>query len=125
MDFLALENLFAAKERIDLECFDLILAAQSSQVGRPYGWSVDDGISKRTGGARLVSEAAKLGFGKAIPFDLPTAISSVTTAAFIKQAIKAARDKSAVLLDAVFDERPPVINVQEQTTTRYPESLYH
>ena len=33
----------------------------------------------QTGGTRLVSEAAKLGFGDAIPFDLPTAISRVTS----------------------------------------------
>ena len=33
----------------------------------------------RTGGDRLVQEAAKLGFGAAIPFDLPTAVSSVTS----------------------------------------------
>ena len=32
----------------------------------------------RTGGDRLVEEAAKLGFGSTIPFDLPTAISRVT-----------------------------------------------
>jgi peptidoglycan glycosyltransferase len=32
----------------------------------------------RTGGGRLVDEAAKLGFGSALPFDLPTAISRVT-----------------------------------------------
>jgi peptidoglycan glycosyltransferase len=34
----------------------------------------------RTGGDRLVSEAAKLGFGDSLPFDLPTAISRVTSA---------------------------------------------
>ena len=33
----------------------------------------------RTGGERLVSEAAELGFGAPIPFDLPTAISRVTS----------------------------------------------
>jgi uncharacterized protein YggE len=41
------------------------------------------------------------------------------------QAVKAALSKSDVLLGALFDERPAVINVQEQTTIRYPESLYH
>ena len=40
------------------------------------------------------------------------------------EAVKAARSKSDVLLAALFDDRPPVINVQEQTTVRYPESLY-
>ena len=42
-----------------------------------------------------------------------------------EQAVKAARSKSDGLLGALFDDRPPVINLQEQTTIRYPESLYH
>jgi uncharacterized protein YggE len=42
-----------------------------------------------------------------------------------EQAVKAARSKSDLLLAALFDVVPPVINVQEQTTVRYPESLYH
>jgi peptidoglycan glycosyltransferase len=33
----------------------------------------------RTGGDRLVEQAGRLGFGAAIPFDLPTAVSSVTS----------------------------------------------
>ena len=33
----------------------------------------------RTGGGRLVEEAAKVGFGAPIPFDLPTAVSRVTS----------------------------------------------
>ncbi len=41
------------------------------------------------------------------------------------QAVKAARNKSDALLGAFFDDPPPVINVQEQTMVRYPESLYH
>lgn len=40
------------------------------------------------------------------------------------KAIEAARDKADLLLGAVFDERPPVINVQEDTAIRYPEALY-
>jgi uncharacterized protein YggE len=42
-----------------------------------------------------------------------------------EQAVKAARDKSDLLLGALFDAVPPLINVQEQTTIHYPESLYH
>ena len=41
-----------------------------------------------------------------------------------KQAMEAARGKSDVLLGSLFEDRPPVINLQEQTTVRYPESLY-
>jgi uncharacterized protein YggE len=42
-----------------------------------------------------------------------------------EQAVRAARSKSDVLLGALFVDRPPVINVQEVTTIRYPQSLYH
>lgn len=42
-----------------------------------------------------------------------------------EQAVKAARAKSDLLLAALFAAIPPVINVQEQITIRYPESLYH
>jgi uncharacterized protein YggE len=41
------------------------------------------------------------------------------------QALKAARDKADTLFTALFHDQPPIINVQEQTTVRYPESLYH
>ena len=41
------------------------------------------------------------------------------------EAVKAARGKADALLGTLFSDRPPVINVQEQTTVRYPESLYH
>lgn len=40
-------------------------------------------------------------------------------------AVEAARAKADVLLGAVFEDRPQPINVQEQTTVRYPEALYH
>ena len=39
-------------------------------------------------------------------------------------AVDAAREKADVVLGAVFDERPAPINVQEETTVHYPESLY-
>jgi uncharacterized protein YggE len=41
-----------------------------------------------------------------------------------QQALAAARGKADVLLP-LFGERPPIINVQEKTEVRYPESLYH
>ena len=41
------------------------------------------------------------------------------------QALKAALGKSDTLLGALFAKRPPIINMQEQTAVRYPESLYH
>lgn len=40
------------------------------------------------------------------------------------EALKAAKAKSEMLLGAVVKKELPVINVQEQTTVHYPESLY-
>lgn len=42
-----------------------------------------------------------------------------------EQALQAALSKADLLLGTLFDHRPPAINVQEETTVRYPESLYH
>jgi uncharacterized protein YggE len=42
-----------------------------------------------------------------------------------QQALAAARSKAELLLGTLFSDLPPVINVQEQTTVRYPESFYH
>jgi uncharacterized protein YggE len=41
-----------------------------------------------------------------------------------QQALDAARGKADVLLGAMFEHRPPAINVQEQTQVFFPESLY-
>ncbi|MBC7855723.1 MAG: SIMPL domain-containing protein [Pirellulaceae bacterium] len=42
-----------------------------------------------------------------------------------EQALSAARGKADMMLKVLFTEQPPVINVQEQTTVHYPDSLYH
>ncbi len=41
-----------------------------------------------------------------------------------EQAVKAARSKSDQLLGVLFEVLPPVINIQEETTVHYPETLY-
>jgi uncharacterized protein YggE len=41
-----------------------------------------------------------------------------------EEALQAARGKSDMLFKPLFEIRPAVINVQEQTTVRYPETLY-
>jgi uncharacterized protein YggE len=41
-----------------------------------------------------------------------------------QEAVKAARAKVDALLGTLFSEKPPIINVQEKTTVRYPESMY-
>lgn len=42
-----------------------------------------------------------------------------------EKALTAVLAKSDLLLKALFAEKPPVINLQEQTTVQYPVSLYH
>ena len=42
-----------------------------------------------------------------------------------EQAVKAARGKADLLFTTLLNEVPPVINVQEQTTIRFPETLHH
>jgi uncharacterized protein YggE len=41
-----------------------------------------------------------------------------------REAVKAARAKADDLLAPLFDGKLPIINVQEKTTVRYPESMY-
>lgn len=40
------------------------------------------------------------------------------------EAVKAAREKSNIMFDALLEKRPPIINVQESTRVHYPKSLY-
>ena len=40
------------------------------------------------------------------------------------EAVKAAQEKSVTLLGALFEQQPPLINLQESTRVYYPESLY-
>jgi hypothetical protein len=41
-----------------------------------------------------------------------------------QEAVKAARAKADALLAPLFDGKLPIINVQEKTTVRYPDSMY-
>jgi uncharacterized protein YggE len=42
-----------------------------------------------------------------------------------EKALAAARGKADTMLKVLFTQQPPVINLQEQTTVHYPDSLYH
>lgn len=42
----------------------------------------------------------------------------------LREAIGAAKEKSEIVLSGLFDERLPVINVQEKTVAYFPDSLY-
>jgi uncharacterized protein YggE len=72
-----------------------------------------------------VNRAFQEGVTDIIAFDYWSKDLDEVKVAARAQALKAAQDKADVLLGAVFEKRPPAINVQEQTTVRYPDSLYH
>lgn len=112
-----------------------------------YEWSVekqsnvDVGIERRTGfrmqtnvhlaakgdseAQAAIDAAFQEGVTDIIAFDYWSKDLDDVKAAARAQALKAAQSKAEVLLGAIFEKRPPAINVQEQTVVRYPDSLYH
>jgi len=112
-----------------------------------YQWNIekqgntDVGVEKKTGfriqtnvhlavpndanAVKAFTVAFEHGVTDIIAFDYWSKELDETKIKAREQAVKAARSKSNLLLAALFEVVPPVINVQEQTTIRYPESLYH
>jgi uncharacterized protein YggE len=112
-----------------------------------YEWSVEQrgGVevgTERTAGFRMqtnvhlaakdeseaqavINRAFEEGVTDIIAFDYWCKDLDEVKVAARAQALKAAQSKAEVLLGAIFEHRPPAINVQEQTVVRYPDSLYH
>lgn len=82
-------------------------------------------VSNDAKAPQALTKAFEQGVTDIIAFDYFSQQLDEVKAKAREQAVKAARGKADVLLAALFDPRPPAINVQEQTTVRYPESLYH
>jgi uncharacterized protein YggE len=72
-----------------------------------------------------VNRAFQEGVTDIIAFDYWSNELDEVKAAARAEALEAAQGKAEVLLGAIFEQRPPAINVQEQTVVRYPDSLYH
>ena len=112
-----------------------------------YEWSLEErgvrevGVEKRTGfrmqsnihlavpddetASKALTVAFEEGVTDIIAFDYwSKELDEVKTKAR-EQAVEAALRKSDTLLTALLGERPPVINVQEETSVIFPESLYH
>ena len=112
-----------------------------------YAWSVekqgdaDVGIERKAGfrlqtnvhlaakgesaAQAAINAAFQEGVTDIIAFDYWSQDLDKVQVAARAQALKAAQSKADVLLGAIFENRPPAINVQEQTVVRYPASLYH
>jgi len=111
-----------------------------------YGWTiekqenVDVGVEKRTGyhiqsnvhlavtdaaqADAALTQAFAQGVTDIIAFDYWSRDLDEAKAKARQEAVKAAKAKSDALLTLLFDKKLPVINVQEKTTVRYPESMY-
>ena len=72
-----------------------------------------------------INSAFREGITDIIAFDYWSKDLDDVKVAARAQALKAAQSKAEVFLGAVFENRPPAINVQEQTVVRYPDSLDH
>ena len=111
-----------------------------------YNWSlekrdkVEVGIEKKSGyrmqsnvhlavpngsqAEAALDQAFVLGITDIIAFDYWSRDLDEVKVKVRREALKAARAKAEDLLVPLFSEKPPIINVQEKTTVRYPESLY-
>jgi uncharacterized protein YggE len=96
---------------------------------RKAGYRMQTNVHLAARGEDEARAAINAAFGEGIAdiiaFDYWSKDLDETKAAARALAIKEALSKSEVLLGAIFEKRPPAINVQEQTVVRYPDSLYH
>lgn len=74
---------------------------------------------------RVLNTAFEQGITDIIGFDYGSRELADAKARARKQALEAASRKAEMLFASLFPTRPPAINVQEETTVRHPESLYH
>ncbi|MGO9111789.1 MAG: SIMPL domain-containing protein [Thermoguttaceae bacterium] len=111
-----------------------------------YGWNmekrdkVEVGIEKRSSyrmqsnvhlavpngsqAEAALAQAFEQGITDIIAFDYWSRDIDEVKVKVRQEAVKAARAKAEDLLTPLFSTKPPIINVQEKTTVRYPESLY-
>lgn len=82
-------------------------------------------VADDTAAMSALSAAFEQGVTDIIAFDYWSKELDLVKEQAREKALMAARAKSDLLLKALFAEKPPVINVQEQTTVHYPPSLYH
>ncbi len=102
---------------------------QSLEVEKKVGYRMQSNVLMAAQGepeARAaVGVALEQGFTDIIAFDYWSKDLDDVKVKVRQQALKAARGKADVLLTALLGNLPPAINIQEHTTVRYPESLYH
>jgi uncharacterized protein YggE len=73
---------------------------------------------------RALDDAFAAGVTDVIAFDYGSREIDAARTRARSAAVRAAREKADLLL-AVFEDRPPVVNVQERTEVHEPASLYH
>jgi uncharacterized protein YggE len=121
VDFIAILPQYAWS----MEKHDAMEVAVEKKVGYRMQTNLHLAVQKESQAQAALARAFEEGVTDIIAFDYWSGELDAIKIKARGQALKAARDKADTLFTALFHDQPPIINVQEQTTVRYPESLYH
>jgi uncharacterized protein YggE len=81
-------------------------------------------VATEAAAQQAIDRALQLGLTDILAVDYNSREIAAARLQARKLALAAAREKAELILSALFDKQPLPINVQEQTTAIYPESLY-
>lgn len=98
--------------------------AVEQQVGYRMQINVHLAVAAETAAQQAIDRAMQLGLTDILAIDYNSREIAAARVQARKLALAAAREKAELLLSALFEKQPLPINVQEQTTAIYPESLY-
>jgi uncharacterized protein YggE len=103
---------------------------EGSEVGveKKSGYHIQSNVHLAVADNAQAEAALAVAFGEGvtdiIAFDYWSRDLDEIKAKVRQEAVKAARAKADTLLSPLFDGKLPIINVQEKTTVRYPDSMY-
>lgn len=101
---------------------------RQAAVEHKVGYRMQTNIHLAVKQEALAQQALGFAFGRGvtdiIAFDYWSHDLDAVKVEARKQAVAAAKAKSELLVGGLFDTKPQIINVQEVTDVRYPESLY-
>jgi uncharacterized protein YggE len=121
VDFIAVVPRYAWS----MEKHDKMEVGVEKKVGYRMQTNIHLAVQKDSQAQTALARAFEEGVTDIIAFDYWSGDLDGIKVKARQQAVKAARGKADALFTALFHDQPPIINVQEQTTVRYPESLYH
>lgn len=120
------EDFIAVLPRYDYEIQSL--RGQEVAVEKKVGYLMQTNahlaVASNAEAMRAIGVAFEQGVSDIIAFDYWSKELDEARERARAEAVQAARRKADVLLGALFEDRPPVINLQEDTRVYFPESLY-